>query len=473
MYVRSHTPSSTRGRRPSHDEDSLRPAQAAALAACSIVGVAGDMQLTFDAFASHVRCHTNLDAGTLLPIFMSVNQRSSHVSRTGISVGLATCSLNDFFLWSLSSSESGIEQAFMNADRSGEGVLDPLELFSLAEAVGFGDLASDLLRELDHDLSGSLSLSELLLSVRNTPPTASFARAFLLTLGFRGDALAPLRALDGGSWPYDRVRTFCEGLDLLCELEKPEVLDELRSLLASIVLEEQAIGVAGLYAHLLGEGPRREALLGRCHIDWRLSKTRFVDGLLRLGYPTSKAPLLDELFGTIDADENGYIDFNEVYSWLHGLLRRAAAARALTLSGDRGDEAMPLAQLEWGAARGSSTLRLALRQLLLPRGLDAADLFRAYDVGSDGSLGRAEFLRMGRQLVGDDELWQAKVCDAPPLRCVVESADSCAHQSLPAHALQAPRRTEPNTSLSRTPRPSAIRGRSGDYHASPGCAPRR
>ena len=102
--------------------------------------------------------------------------------------------------------------------------------------------------------------------------------------------------------------------------------------------------------------------------------------------PPRLAPLLDMAYEQLDAGGVSAVSFSELYAWLRGYTKRAAAARQLRLRSLRPETEPALMALTWD----EETLRTEVETMLSRHALSAADLFRAYDDDSDGSLSRRE-----------------------------------------------------------------------------------
>lgn len=172
-----------------------------------------------------------------------------------------TVKMDDVFQWSMAAASSvdagGVERCFRLYDASGEGVLDPMEFFALAEDHGFGDQGNDLMTQLDDDGSNSISYSEIVMSIRrNKVPSSAVARRFLLTLAFdgvqhigsaalaiRGGARARGRlALDMGQWPHS--------LAMRDDVDDHVAVDELRTQLMVLLTQQVGCGIGWVWEAL-------------------------------------------------------------------------------------------------------------------------------------------------------------------------------------------------------------------------------
>ena len=259
-------------------------------AVTSSVDVPGHQKLPWEEFAKRIkrqlRCMRgiHLSMREMRRVFDAVSKSDRHGPKV---------QMDDVFAWALDIASTmdsgGIEKAFHVYDRSGEGAIDPLEFFALAEDNGFGEMANDLIVELDKDGSGSISFAELMLSIRRQAPGSTVARRFLLTLAFDGPVAEgrSLRELHLGAWPEGSLVD--EGTSAT---EAPE---ELRLRLVDR-LADQGASLAAFYSYLKGGKAQRAFALGKRGIVWELDKKACITHMsLRTPHSTNQAHICPRL----------------------------------------------------------------------------------------------------------------------------------------------------------------------------------
>ena len=463
----------------------------AAMAAARVRDVDADERLVWTRFSKLVRRRLNMHRTHLPAVAL---RECYEQSATRDRQGVKASTLNDVFRWALATSSrhapqgqpGGLEAAFRHYDADGLGTLDPFEFFRLVEDCGHGDNANLLLAELDADQSGSLSYSEVMISIKGAVPASSVARRFLLTLAFEGHALRKPGAgtVDWQRWPavlrIDRRAAEEASLEGSSPLQRAQALkraaESARRALQT-QLFAQNLGVSALY-HALSHShhdaralaaarrPAKWGGVGYKAATWELSKTDFVYGMLKLGFPPDYPEVLDECFESVDAERLGRWRFSEVYGWVHGLmgsfgrvkLARSEVSFHWGLGRARGpddvlagkDEYLRLIARSWSTA----ALREEINGMLRRAALTAVDLFyartrathtdvsacavlgaplerlhracaishcvcatatQAWDEQHDGSLSKKEFMAMMRRLVGDPQLWNDESKRIPPL----------------------------------------------------------
>jgi len=325
----------------------------------------GDQQLSFsefvDALPSHLRQTRPL--AELKDWFRLVDADGS-----------GTISLQEWFAWSLSATSAttgaGVVNIFQAYDADRSGRLDKVEFRRACESVGFGEHANTLFAELPLNKDGSVNYLKTVDQLTSGLSSSSTMKSFLATMAWK-----PTADPAGGTAMWSLAA------------DDPETL---RAELCKL-LTWHGVSMTELFETVDASGDRS------------VSADEFVGGLMRVLQFEGEPHVLRDAFAALDADGSGELTFDELDAWVRG--RGAVgkdasirAVRALTLPVGADDEPWEVPQL-----------RAALHELLNSAGLAVADLLAAWDDDDDGMLPRRSYLSHFKRLVGDENVWYAKV----------------------------------------------------------------
>lgn len=220
--------------------------------------------------------------------------------------GNGSLSLNEFFKWSLSNASlkhgsTALEAAFKKYDSDGTGFLDSFEFEQAATEMGFGVVAHDIFKALDHDGSGWVTYRELIASLTVDVPSDPDTKKLLTALVWAADKESKAeadRSLDTSTW---KIR----GGDVA------SVRSQLQAL-----LRESGGHVADLIK--IFDEDRETALL--------IDDVEFIKTMrnkFRYGGPLH---VLQDVFKSIDTDGSGKIGFDELFEVSKPTAHSAAAA---------------------------------------------------------------------------------------------------------------------------------------------------
>lgn len=302
--------------------------------------------------------------------------------------GNGSLSINEFFRWSLSNASmkhgaTALETAFRKYDRDGGGYLDSFEFEKAATDMGFGAVAHDLFKALDHDGSGSVTYLELIESLTAEAPKDPETKKMLTALvwSFDKDTKDEAR-IDTSGWVI-RGKTVAS------------VREELQTL-----LRESGGHVADIVR--LFDNDAQTALL--------IDDIEFVQTLRnKMGY---KGPhhVLVEVFESIDTDKSGKIGFDELFEFVrghrHSLDHRTKHVGSMRLQPPPGAD-FTLNEIAWDL----ETLRILMQQMLIRFHTGPADVIRAWDDSGDFQLDKREFVQNMRKFFDDQhaDLWDSEV----------------------------------------------------------------
>ena len=220
----------------------------------------------------------------------------------------STISMSEFFVFALgealerTGAEGGLLSFFERWDVDGSQFISALELQSMAQKLGFGDVVDDLLGEIDSSRSRSITYQELITALRGH---SSKARA-----GFRRRYIQSQRAADAA-----KAAPLAHGSNGSGDGSGDGSFSQLSQRAASFASAKS--NAASLKAWLRSNASRVEEVFRLFDIDGdssvgegELSRaTKF------LGYETSKETVR-ELFHEIDTDGSRELTFNEISNWL-------------------------------------------------------------------------------------------------------------------------------------------------------------
>ena len=202
-----------------------------------------------------------------------------------------TCTINDFFVWSMGAvarethGAKELASVFSQYDPNGTGNLDVVEFTVAATAMNYGRLASDIFRELDADNSGSLAYEEVAERFATEAPKETSTRGMLLSMIWADESK------EGRGSPTSRWTV--RGKDV------ESVRMELQLLLAETA--ESGAGLAGLMK-LFDEDMDAES---------QISAEEFHRAMRSHFHYQGPAQVLDDVFNSMDDDGTGFIGFKE------------------------------------------------------------------------------------------------------------------------------------------------------------------
>lgn len=302
-----------------------------------------------------------------------------------------TISIDEYFMWTLNAcvaqAGAGLESVFRRYDRNGTGTLDEREFMQACADINFGHYAHDIFIELDHDGSGSVSYHEVIEMLRKRKggvgSVNKTTKRFLSELSFQvangnGDESDPL-AIDTSQWQLT-------GTDI----------SSLREQLSGYLILNQ-LRISQLRDIMLKAGG-----------DEAFLRTNFPATMRAIGYK-GEDDVLFEIFDLLDANQNGVLGREELYTWISGGACRQVIARQVTLL--KGRDELTLDDIDWSPEE----LQRQLQLMLLYNELSPMDLLGSWDVGDkDGTLSFREWLCMMKKLVKPQgaahiELWDLEI----------------------------------------------------------------
>jgi len=302
-------------------------------------------------------------------------------------------SVNEFFRWSLSKSSSKygshtLEAAFERYDKDGTGELELHEFERACADMGFGAMAVDIFRSIDHDGSGSVTYRELVKTLNEETPVDPHTKQMLSALVWSheaGSRAEAKRALDTTGWVV-------RGDDVA------SVRSELQELLAG-----SGAHVCDLIK-LFDEDNDTELLVDEMEFH-KAMVTKF-------GYAGNSIVLFD-VFRSLDTDGSGSIGFDELYEFVrgkrHSLDNRSKRELARGLVPPPGSpRTLTLDTIAWDV----ETLRVLMQQMLDRCKVSPSELFRAWDRDGDKELTRTEWLQTMHSWFFQNEqpdLWDREV----------------------------------------------------------------
>lgn len=313
--------------------------------------------------------------------------------------------IHDYWRWSLGklAYKHGIEMlrsVFSGFDADGTGVLDSLEFEQAATAMGFGNVAHAIFRDLDDDGSGTVTYGEMISNLMEgrkalDAPTQQLHK----TLASTYDQLTKedrVIKIDTSNWAI-------QGGD------PTTVLEKLRTYLSES--GAHIIDLINVFDH--------DADMKLC-----LDELEFYATLKKVFGFQGPLHVLQGVFQTLDSDASGQIGYDDLFEFVrgrqHSLDNRAKDVRwALEplpqQHPETGDEFTPkLDELAWD----SEVLRTLIKQILERYGLGPTHLLKAWDKGTTtkskhekSTLTRDEFYAALYEFFKDEDpdLWQSEV----------------------------------------------------------------
>lgn len=306
--------------------------------------------------------------------------------------------INDYFRWSLCNvcvkhGREALRLVFEKYDKDKTGMLDALEFEAAAEELGFGKVGHELFRDLDDDGSGCVTYTELLENLSEGSAAAKTMSADVKAVH------SALRATYDEDTKEQRVGSIETSRWVVKGKDAPTVLEELRRVLA------------GTDAHVID--------LIKCFdvdADAKLciDDMEFYSTLKTTFGFTGELSVLQEVFGTLDADASGRLGYDDFYHFVRGFphslddrknsedssstfpLRLEPPAPQRDIDGLVRSPALD--EILWDA----EALRTLIRHMLHTRGLGTVDLLKAWDTADArerSTLTRSEFMSHVKELV--------------------------------------------------------------------------
>lgn len=295
-----------------------------------------------------------------------------------------TVSLEEYFFWTLTwaANNSGaairLQECFAQYDTTGDGKLNLREFCAAVATWGYGDLGHKIFRELDTDLTGTVSYQELLSALKTRRGNYSTeCRQLLTAMSFQMESLTkaqgPGRILDVPkcTWVAESVTHLRETMREFMHLERAKPWDVWCTLMKA------------------------------ANAKRRMNRTQFLKSMRTAMSCDASDKVLEGCFDEMDDDQCGEVYFDEFLNWASFRPQRRRRVRTLRLYKDRPEDRTPLDNMDWTPA----ILRDELQEMLQRSQNSALDLLSAHDKSEDGDLSEREFLGMVKTIIGSSTAW--------------------------------------------------------------------